>query len=382
MRTSLKMTGPRHLINPLIQDSDERHSTSRKVRVYYFSSSSGGISMRVALALAALLSLVSAAAANAAPTCQRPVSEIVERSAYFAQAMKPAGKATDNSATYRNKDDARMIVNFEADVPSPSAGLSRSEYMRKYERAAAIAAEGAREPSTSFFPYEPLAWRIIDTTTLPDVGDALEGRMDIRLTETCLIRATFIAPSSDNLRSRWSDMVTAVAGLRETSKPFALSTDWEREDTAPTGALALAVGWIAPLLVVGILYHSLRHFSRLDPPTKSTKTIVGALAAMAIGLAIQQREFFATGLSIIKYTDTLLLLVTCAVACLSAVLLDQKATVLGLITGAVTGASLLASSAIGWTPDVVSMSAVGGSMLVVAVMGFVSWSHSSSSAPA
>jgi hypothetical protein len=353
-------------------------STSPIFRVYHFQSPFGGILMRAILALAAMLTFIAPGIASAVPACNVPLDRIIQTSPYLASALEVYEK-TPSSITLRHKDDPRIIANFAVDTPAPSVGLSKTEYMAQYEidlgTQALVAQNEHRTVETSFFPYEPLAWRIVESTTLPNVGKSLEGHMFIRLAENCLVKASYIAPDSPNLMTRWKEMATAIADLRTSAAPFVLTTSFERENTAPAGLLGLAVGWIAPLLVIGLLYYSLRHYSRLDPPSLSTKIVIGSMAVMSLGLIIQQHSVFLNGLALLKYTDALLMLTTCFGATVAALLLAQKASVFALITGAVTGGSLLASSLIGWTLDPVSMGAVGLSLLLVSVLGFIAWSH-------
>lgn len=339
--------------------------------------------MRAILALATMLSILIPGIASAAPACNVPLDRIVQTSPYLNTSMEVYEKG-QVSMTLRHKDDPRIVASFSLEVPTSSVGLSKSEYVAQYEKqfsAYAMEAQKAnRAVETSSYPFEPLAWRIVESTTLPTVGKALEGRMFIRLAENCLVKASYIAPDTPNLMSHWKDLATAIADLRTTAAPFVLSTAFEREDTAPSGPLGLAVGYLAPLFVIGLLYHSMRHYSRLDPPSLSTKIVIGSMAAMSLGFAIHQREVFANGLPLLKYTDTLLMLTTCFVAAGVSLFLAQRAAIFALITGAVTGGSLLASTVIGWTLDPLATGAVGLSLLIVAVLGFLAWSFSFSSA--
>lgn len=334
--------------------------------------------MRVILALAALLTLIAPGIASAVPACNVPLERIVQTSPYLTTSMAVQEK-TASTITLRHKDDPRIVAQFSVGTPAPSVGLSKSEYMSHYEKelgryAASVQGQN-RAVETSFFPFEPLAWRIVESTTVQGTT-SLEGRMSIRLAEDCLVKASYISPDTPNLQSRWKDMATAIADLRKTAAPFILTTDFQREDTSPAGFLGLAVGFVAPLLVIGLLYQSMKHFSRLDTPSKSTKVVMGSLAVMAFGLAFQQRDVFMNGLAILKYTDALLMLATCFAVCAVSIFMAQRAAVLALITGAVTGGSMLASSAIGWTLDPFATGVVGLSMLVVAILGFAAWSHS------
>nr|WP_250807767.1 hypothetical protein [Neorhizobium tomejilense] len=335
--------------------------------------------MRVILALAAMLTLFAPGVASAVPACSVPLERIVQTSSYLTEQMEVFEKGPA-SMTLRHKDDPRIVAAFSVDVPVPSIGLSKSEYMSYYEKetsryAASVQGQN-RAVETSFFPFEPLAWRISESSEIDGMGKALEGRISIRLAENCLVKASYIAPDSPNLHSRWKDMATAIVDLRETARPFVLTTDFQREDTSPTGLLGLTVGFFGPLLVIGLMYHALKHYSRLDEPSRNIRVVIGSMAFMSLGLAIQQRDIFINGLSVLKYTDALLLLATCAAVAVAALFMAQRAAVLALITGAVTGSSLLASSAIGWTLDPISSGAVGFSLLIVAVLGFVSWQFS------
>jgi hypothetical protein len=332
--------------------------------------------MRVFLVLAAMLTFFAPGIASAVPACNVPLERIVQTSPYLTGSMEVFEKGAA-TMTLRHKDDPRIVAAFSVEVPASSLGLSKSEYMSYYEKETNRYAAGVqgqnRAVETSFFPFEPLAWRISESTEIEGMGKALQGRMSIRLAENCLVKASYIAPDSPNLHSRWKEMAMAIAELRDTARPFVLTTDFQREDTAPTGMLGLGVGFAGPLLVIVLMYQALKHYAHLDEPSRSTRVVIGSIGFMALGLAIQQRDVFINGFTVLKYTDTLLLLLACAVISISAIKLAQRATLAALISGAVVGTSLIASSAIGWTLDPVSSTAVGISMLLVSVLGFVSW---------
>lgn len=188
-----------------------------------------------------------------------------------------------------------------------------------------------------------------------------------------MLQASFVGPDSLNLGSRWVDMGQALADLRVTAAPFMMSTSWEREDTAPTGLNGLLVGLVAPLLAIALCFHGLRHLSRLDAPSRNTKVVLGSQAFMVLGLAFLQRDIFAAGLAHLKYTDSLVLLLSCAAFSIAALFLQQRATLLALISGVVTGLALVGSSYLGWSPDTFSIGVVGGSLLVISILGFLAW---------
>ncbi len=326
-----------------------------------------------------MLTLFAPGVANAVPACSVPLERIIQTSSYLTDNMT-VHEQGPASMTLKHKDDPRIIAAFSVDTPAPSIGLSKSEYISFYQKEidkyAATVQGQDRAVDTSFFTVEPLAWRVVESTSLSGVGPVLEGRMSIRLAENCLVKASYIVPDTPNLLSRWKDLSTAIAELRETATPFVLTTNFEREDTAPTGLLGIAVGFIAPLLVISLVYQSMKHYSRLDAPSRYTKVAIFAMAVMACGLAFLQRDVFMNGLYILKYTDALLMLTTCAVVCVAAAFQEQKTALLALITGAVTGGSMLASAAIGWTLAPVASASVGAALIVVAILGFLSWTLS------
>lgn len=334
--------------------------------------------MRLLKVFAFVASLVAPVSAYAAGQCGVPIPRLVESSDYFSKNMTIHDQ-TNDSVTLTHKDDPRIVISFTTEIPYPSDGLSKSEYIGKYEKElngyAASAKGRSQQVETSFYTTTPLSWKIVEKTSLPDIGPAFRASAYIRLSETCLVKASFISPDSQNLATRWIALNGAVDDIRSLASPFVQTTVWEREDTAPVGATAIAVGFVAPLLLVGILFHFLGHFTRLDPPTLSTKTTTACLAFMAAGFLFYQRSMFLAGFPILKYTDGALLLSICAAVCLASMVFAQRATLLALIFGGVAGASSVASASIGWTRDPSASFVVGGAMLLVSVLGFIAWSR-------
>ena len=335
--------------------------------------------MRAILALVTLSFLLVTQSASAAGNCNIPLDRIIQSQPYFGESMV-LHSSSENMMSFQHVDDPRIVATFTTDTPVGSLGLSKSEYMDKYKRGISDYADSIRGPvkkiETAFFSLEPLAWKIVESKNVANIGSVFEGKMDIRFSETCLVKAAFLSPDSTSLRNRWYELNTKVAELRITGSPFVESTNWDREDTAPTGFLALSVGFFAPLLLIGFVYHSLRHLTRLGTPSVSTKIVIGTIALMSVGLAFTQRGAFIVGLPILKYTDTLLMLSACFLITVISSAFAQKSAVFALITGAVTGLSLLSSSAIGWTSDPVATGYVGACMFFISLLGFFAWSYS------
>jgi hypothetical protein len=335
--------------------------------------------MRILLVLAALASMALPAVSQAAQSCALPISKIVGTNDYFKQNMTVSTDSTPGSLSLIHNDDPRIVVNFTLDTPASSEGYSRSQYVKHYESEASeyVAAQNQAGHAAEFavFPFEPIAWRVVESTNVQDIGIAHQGKMMIRLTENCLLNASFFAPDSAALRTRYYALTAALQSLRDTSSPFVQTTVWEREDTSPKGILGLAVGYLAPLLVIGVLYRSLSHFSRFDVPSVATKTVLGSAVAISLGAVLYQRGgVFLDASGSMRYAETLLMLLTCAVTSVAALFLAQRATLLALVTITVTGASLIASSLLGWSADTVVTGAVGASLFIIGALGFASWS--------
>ena len=334
------------------------------------------------LTLSAVLTL---AAQPALASCSISVAQAIAGSPYFGTGMLPAGQGGDGSLTFRNADDPRMIVNFTMAAAEPVGEVSRAEHVDRLEEYATFAVDRVRQQGRwaekSIFPYDPVAWRTVEETTVDEVGPAFVGHMEIRLTPECILAADFISPASPNLRSRWTHMTSAVAGIRETAGALVVAETWERDDTTPVGITALAGGFVSPIGVIGLIYLLLGQLRRLDPPTRPTRTVLGSCAAVALGTLAYQYPAYVEGLDEMRYVDNLLLLGFVAVTCLAGAFLAQRAAVLGLLSACVSGIALSVASSLGWTPDVKVSFVIGAGLILMGVLGFYAWSEASGRPP-
>ena len=332
--------------------------------------------MRAILVFAALLFTLAARPALATEVCNIPLEGIIQSQPYFTEDMKLHSNE-GGVMSFQHRDDPRIVATISMGTPASSFGLSKNSYIENYKieiegYVDAIKEEGKRV-ETAYFALEPLAWKIVEGKSVPGIGPVFEGKMDIRFSETCLLQAAFLSPDSTSLRTRWYELNSSVAELRLTASSFIEETTWEPEDTTPIGALALLVGFIAPSLVIILIYYSVRHLSRLGVPSIGTKAGIISVAVLSVVLAFIQRQAFLDGLSILKYTDTFLMLTTCFLVCIISMAYSAKASILALITGGVTGLSLMSSSFIGWTDNSTLTGYIGISMLVVSLIGFLIW---------
>jgi len=325
--------------------------------------------------------MLSASSAYAA-SCRLTVEQTLSNTPYFGKGMVKTKQQSGDTATYSNVDDPRMIVNFTMTAAEPVDGQSRAEYVHHLDEYAAfsvnrVKAQG-RWAESAVFPYDPVAWRTIEETVVDGVGPAFAGHMEIRLTPDCVLSADFISPSSPNLRSRWSQMMTAVADIRDNAANVIQADKWQPDDTTPTGATALAGGFVSPVGVIGLIYLLLGQIRRLDPPGFSTRSVLASCAVLTGGCLAYQIPVYRETVSHFRYVDNLLLLSFVSLTCLAGALLAQRAAVLGLISALVAGIALSVASSFGWTPDVNISFVVGAGLILMGVFGFYAWSEASS----
>lgn len=318
------------------------------------------------------------AATASAAQCLVDARAAVSKSSYFAQNFTSVAGSTQGSLTMQHKEDPRILVNFAIAVPQPSAGRSVQTYLQSARDEFApyinaVKAEG-RWIELTTFPYEPIAWRIVEETTLPDVGPVLAGRMYIRLSEDCLLSANFVAPTSINLRSRWHAFSDAIANLRTDLQSMTQPTKWANEDTTPTGVSALAIGFVSPIFVAIAAFFLLGHLTRLDRPSVYTRTVLACVGVIMLGALAYQSSAYMEGLKTIRYTDNALLIGLTGIICLVALAFRQAMTVLALTMACIVGMTLISLSFLEWTPDPNVSFAVGGAATAMGVLGFLSWS--------
>lgn len=329
----------------------------------------------------ALTVAASVLAQPALAACSLSVAQAIAGSPYFGTQMRQASQESDGSMTFRNVDDPRMIVSFTMVDAEPLGHISRSDYVERLGEYGKFAVDRSRAQGRwaekSVFPYDPVAWRTLEETTVEGVGPAFVGHMETRLTPACVLVADFISPASPNLRSRWTQMTSAVAGIRETASAIVVPEVWEKDDTTPVGITALAGGLVSPIGVIGLIYLLLGQLRRLDPPSAPTRTVLGSCAAVAIGAMAYQYPAYSAGFVEVKYVDNLLLHAFVAVTCLAGAFLAQRAALLGLLSAGVAGIVLSVASGLGWTPDVNVSFCVGAGLIFMGVVGFYAWSEAS-----
>lgn len=332
--------------------------------------------MRAIFVFAALLFTLAVRPALATEACNIPLEGIIQSQPYFTEYMKLHSNE-DGVMSFQHRDDPRIVATISMGTPASSFGLSKNSYIENYKREIEAYVDSVREEDrrveTAYFALEPLSWKIVEEKSVPSIGPVFEGKMDIRFSETCLLQAAFLSPDSTSLRTRWYELNSSVAQLRYTASSFIEETAWEPEDTTPIGGLALLVGFIAPSLVIALIYYSVSHLSRFGAPPIGTKIGIISVAILAVILAFIQRQAIIDGLSVLKYTDTFLMLTACFLVCVTSMAYSAKVSILALITGGVTGLSLMSSSFIGWTDNPALTGYIGISMLIVSLLGFLIW---------
>lgn len=326
-----------------------------------------------------VLFVAMAGAANAAQ-CTLDPRVIVATSPYFATQMA-VKQFNTSSVTLQSNDDGRFIVNFSMDTPPASTGLSVSQFLAEIRKETApyLASHKAKGQwaELATFPYDPVSWRTVEETTVADVGPAFQGRMYIRLNSDCLLTANFLAPSSANLLSKWHAFNAAITDLRTSAAQYVTAGDWADEDTTPTGVKAIIGGFALPVVLSLIAYYLLNHLSRLDAPNALTRVVLICAAAVSLGGFGLQYSAYQEEFHLLRYTDNALLLGFCGILSLAAITLAQRATLLSLLTSCIGGLTLVSLSYFDWTPDPIINSLVGGSLVIMGGLGFLSWSMTS-----
>lgn len=340
--------------------------------------------MKVILAAAALvLSFVQPALS----ACTIETQKILSNVPYFSTDMSvmKADGPMDGPVTYRHNDDARMVASFTM-VQAPFVGsVSRSQHVASLDAIAKakmnLATSQGRWAEKSVFPYDPVAWRVVESTEISGVGKSLVGHMEIRVTPSCLMVADFVAPASENLKSRWVSMVENIAKIRDYSVSDVVADTWLPEDTTPTGIKGLLAGFISPMIVIALFSLALTRSRQLDQPSVYTKIVLGVCSVFAFGSLAYQFPAYQMSLSEevvkMKHVDSLLMLLFIGTACLAGILKGYNYAIAGFTSAGIGGFALVVSSYLGWTPDPLIGLVIGGSLMSLGVLAFTAWDHTS-----
>jgi hypothetical protein len=320
-----------------------------------------------------------AGVANAASQCTLDPRVIVRTSPYFSTQMVVKQVST-STITLQHKDDGRFLVNFTMETPPYAGGLSIGQYVNHVrseneDYLASLKAKG-RWAELSTFPADPVSWRLVEETSVTDVGPALQGRMYIRFNNDCMLTANFLAPNSANLMEKWHTFNAAITDLRSTAAQYVVPGQWANEDTTPTGVKALLGGFGLPLFITAIAYLLLGHLTRLDPPSALTRIVLVCSTAVSFGGFAIQFSAYQDEIAALRYTDNALLLLTCGILSLLSLAFAQKVTVMSLLASCIGGVALVTLSYFDWTPDPLINTLVGCSLIIMSTLGFASWSAS------
>lgn len=316
--------------------------------------------------------------------CSLSVSQILAKSPYFASRMiVDKDSSSESLVVYRHVDDPRVISSFSVVKADPVGMVSRSQHVTQLDEYAKFhvnkAVSQGRWAEKSVFPYDPVAWRVIEETSIDEVGSSLVGHMEIRMTPSCILVSDFISPSSQNLKSRWIQMVQEIASIRDYSSAHVVRNQWLPEDTTPRGLKGLAGGLLSPLAVIVIISTLMIRSRELDVPSSSTKLVLGSCAFLVFGAILYQYNEYTEAMLVefenSKYWDSFFLLITVGVICLVGTISDQRFAMAGLISSGVGGFSLVVASSLRWTPDFYISLAVGIAMIVMGVLAIIAWNN-------
>ncbi len=317
-----------------------------------------------------------------ASQCSLDISSLAAKSQTLTNSFSELPDATATSAFFQNNDDPRIVVSLGLTKPTPISGMSLTAYVKSIENQfssyiASVKDQGRGIEMTTF-PGDPLSWRIIEEAKLPNVGPSIVGRMFIRLNDSCLLTANYVAPSSINLRSKWQAMADAIVALRTDLQSDVKPAVWGPEDTTPTGSTALLIGVFSPLACSLIGYFLLGHFTRLDSPSVYTKIVLACISLVMAGSVFFLHGIFSENLKSLKYTDELILMSVVFVLCAGSLIFGQAMTVLALVTSCITGITMISLAFFGWVPNVGVAFSVGVAVMIMSVLGFVSWTFGAS----
>ncbi len=308
---------------------------------------------------------------------------IVATSPYFATQMI-VKQVSPTSLTLQHKEDGRFIANFSMETPPVSSGKSLTTYLNSIRSEnenylATLKAKG-RWAELATFPADPVSWRIVEETNVADVGPALQGRMYIRFNDDCMLTTNFLAPNSANLMEKWHAFNAAITDLRVSAAQFVTPGAWANEDTTPTGVKAIISGFGVPVAITLIAYFMLGHLTRLDPPSALTRIVLVCAGVAAFGGFAVQFNAYREELAALRYTDNALLLLACGILSFLSLAFAQKTTVASLLMSFIGGIALVTFGLVDWTPDPIINSLVGGSLIIMSTLGFLSWSQYSRTA--
>lgn len=326
-----------------------------------------------------LFLVVLAPVAHAA--CELTPERILRTSPYFSERMTVSQDSTQYSVSFQHVDDPRIVATFSVSPAQPVGEVSRSDYVGLLEEQSRNFVNGVtskgRWADYSVYPYDPVATRIIEQDEVARVGTALVGQMRVRMTPECLLTAYYLAPASMNLRSRWVELDTNIAQLRDRARFLTVPESWLPDDTTPVGGAALGIGFGVPVVVIALLFFLMGHMRDLDVPGVWTKTVMGCSGVVGLGLIAIQFPIYQEGLAELRYVDNFVLLATLVVLSFAGPFGGTSSSLLAFIASCVTGITLSVNSYLDWTPDPAITSIAGIALILMGVFGFYAWSSGS-----
>lgn len=312
-----------------------------------------------------------------AAQCDLDINNVVQKSKVLSASFSALPGATEASVFLQSTDDPRIVANLTLSTATPTDGKSLTSYLNDIDHqyspyVQSVKAEG-RDISMVVFPLDPVSWKIVEEAKLPNIGPSIVGRMFIRLSDECLLSTNFVSPSSINLRPKYQALSQAIVDLRSDLSEYEMPIKWGPEDTTPTGATAIIIGYLSPLICSLIGFFLLGHYSRLDRPSVYTRIVLMCIALIASGTIVFMHEVFSENLGHLKYSDQLLLMATVALACALSLISPQSIALFSLVISFVGGITTLSLSTFNWVPDRAVAVVVGCSIVLLSVLGFLSW---------
>lgn len=336
------------------------------------------------VAVALLISVIQPAMA----ACTVETAKVLRHVPFFSKTMiihEKDGNVNDGTITYRHADDPRLIASFTMVQSSLVGSVSRNQHVSSLDalakaRVNKIKSEG-RWAEKSIFPYDPVAWRVVEETVIDGVGKALVGHMEMRVTPQCILVSDFIAPASDNLKSRWIEMVDYVAKIRDYSSAEFVYDTWLAEDTTPTGLKGILAGFGSPLLVIAVFSYVVYRSRQLDQPSLYTKIVLGVCGLISLGALLYQLPAYQAAVQDnfveMKHIDSLMMLLFIGGACITGIIRGYEWAIVGFTASGIGGFALVVSSYLGWTPDPVIGFVVGGALILLGLLAFAAWDNMS-----
>lgn len=325
--------------------------------------------------LLALLVVLAPAQAMAAACQGYDVGTFLSDSPYLVNRMQVTGESTAERIELVHGDDPGISGVISLDPVTPRPVVRRSEFVNATTDQmdadiAALAAGGDTELERAIYPYDPITWTIHGRR--PATNEQF-GTMTMAISTDCNLHVEWRAVDNPVLASRTSEFRSAIDVMRTFAASHVEAPRFLKENTAPTGVMALLVGFLAPLLASGALFYVLSNMVQLPRPGIITR-LLGLLVGFASGAALYL--FMSTAETI--PADILLALYGFLALSLLANLLAatwhrQDVVLSAFCLSSIAGLSFGVATYIEWISPPLHGYGAAGLLVAISAMGLWSW---------